>query len=131
MSVQVTIPFAYYHHHQYLFDCLSTFRYVSAFRFKDDDLKFLKARFPEWEDEFFQYLGRLDTKQVKIFAVAEGSFVFPREPLLRIEGPLLICQLLETSLLVLVNYASLVCTNAARHRLIAGPDKTLLEFGLR
>lgn len=40
-------------------------------------------------------------------------------------------QLLETTLLVLCNYASLLCTNAARHRLAAGPNKSLFEFGLR
>lgn len=46
-------------------------------------------------------------------------------------GPLMIVQLIETSMLTLVNYASLVATNAARHRLMAGEDAMLLEFGLR
>ena len=60
-----------------------------------------------------------------------GSVVFPRLPLMRIEGPVLKTQLVETTLLALVNYASLVATNAARFRSATGADKTLLEFGLR
>ncbi|XP_034386373.1 nicotinate phosphoribosyltransferase isoform X2 [Cyclopterus lumpus] len=54
-----------------------------------------------------------------------------RVPLMEVAGPLAVVQLLETSLLCLVNYASLVCSNAARFRLAAGPKRKLLEMGLR
>jgi nicotinate phosphoribosyltransferase len=62
--------------------------------------------------------------------VPEGSVVFPREPLLRLEGPILVLQLLETTLLCLVNFASLVATNAARCRQTVGSECELLECGL-
>jgi nicotinate phosphoribosyltransferase len=52
-------------------------------------------------------------------------------PLLRVEGPILKAQLLETSFLTLINYASLVTTNAARFRATSGANKTFHEFGLR
>jgi len=57
------------------------------------------------EDEFFQYLKNMNLKDLKLYAVREGSLVFPRIPIIRIEGPLIMVQLLETTLLVLVNFA--------------------------
>lgn len=83
------------------------------------------------DPDFFRDLALLDCSELKVFTQLEGSIVFPRVPLMRLEGPLIVVQLLETSLLTLVNYASLVATNAARHRMMAGPHATLLEFGLR
>lgn len=57
--------------------------------------------------------------------------MFPKVPLVRVEGPLPVCQLMETTLLTLINYASLVATNASRYRKAAGNEMQLLEFGLR
>ena len=57
------------------------------------------------EEDFFDYLQNLDVKDVTLLAIPEGSVVFPRVPLIRVEGPLIIVQLLETTLLTLVNYA--------------------------
>mmetsp|Transcript_1761 Transcript_1761/g.2019 ORF Transcript_1761/g.2019 Transcript_1761/m.2019 type:complete len:366 (-) Transcript_1761:1907-3004(-) len=104
--------------------------YVSNFCFTDSDIEFLKTRMNA-EEGFFQYLRELNCDSVTIYGVKEGSVVFPKVPILRVEGPLGICQLLETTLLNLTNFASLITTNAARMRLAAGPDKLLLEFGLR
>lgn len=85
-------------------------RYTASFGFSEADIKALKTKFPTWDVGFFDWLQTLDGSDVKLYAIDEGSVVFPRVPLIRIEGPLAICQLLETTLLVLVNYASLVGT---------------------
>ncbi|KAI5069348.1 hypothetical protein GOP47_0015649 [Adiantum capillus-veneris] len=107
-------------------------RFTATFHFENSDIDYLRTVLPPTcEEDFFAYLKSVDCSDVEIYAIPEGSVVFPRIPLMRVEGPLLIAQLLETALLNLVNYASLVTTNAARHRQVAGSDKMLLEFGLR
>ena len=63
-------------------------------------------------------------------AVPEGTVVFPHEPLLQVEGPLIEAQLLETAILNTLNYQTLIATKAARLRLACGDDN-LAEFGLR
>ncbi|XP_018571301.1 nicotinate phosphoribosyltransferase isoform X2 [Anoplophora glabripennis] len=109
-------------------ECL---KFLRKFHYSASDIKYLKETLPSSiEDEFYEYLKSVSAKHVRLFAIAEGSVVFPRVPLMRIEGPLIIVQLLETTLLTLVNYASLMATNAARYRIAAGSMK-LFEFGLR
>ncbi|XP_026988058.1 nicotinate phosphoribosyltransferase isoform X3 [Sagmatias obliquidens] len=110
-------------------DCV---RFVRAFRLTDADVQFLASVLPpDTDPAFFQHLRALDCSGVTVRALPEGSLAFPSVPLLQVSGPLLVVQLLETPLLCLVSYASLVATNAARLRLIAGPEKRLLELGLR
>ncbi|KAJ8610160.1 hypothetical protein CTAYLR_008729 [Chrysophaeum taylorii] len=106
-------------------------RFVANFRFTDADIVYLRKMLPEAEEGFFEWARHLDCRGLKIYAIREGTVVFPVEPLMRVHGPLAVAQLLETTLLNLVNYASLVCTNAARYRLTAGGDKKLFEFGTR
>ncbi|KAG5682952.1 hypothetical protein PVAND_012269 [Polypedilum vanderplanki] len=110
-------------------ECL---KFIKNFHYSAGDINYLKSVLPEGiEEEFFEYLGKLTAKDVTLYALDEGSVTFPRIPLMRLEGPLIIVQLLETTLLTLVNYASLMATNAARYRIVAGPVAKLLEFGLR
>ncbi|CCD83544.1 Nicotinate phosphoribosyltransferase [Caenorhabditis elegans] len=110
-------------------DCL---RFVENFKFSQSDIDYVKKILPEnAEPEFYEYLETLNGSHLTIEAVAEGSVVFPKVPLLTINGPLAMCQLIETSILNLVNYASLVATNAARFRQASGWKIQLLEFGLR
>jgi len=105
--------------------------FLHTYRISDTQLTYLKTLMPAADPEFFEWLAQIDCSKVKVYGFKEGSIVFPREPLLRVEGPIGICQLLETTLLCIVNYASLVATNAARMRVAVGPEKTLLEMGLR
>ncbi|CAH2050534.1 unnamed protein product, partial [Iphiclides podalirius] len=110
-------------------ECL---KFLENFHYSDSDIDYLVQTLPDnIEPEFFAYLKDLTCKDIKLSALEEGSVVFPRVPLLRIEGPLIIAQLLETTLLTLVNFASLMATNAARYRMVAGKNVSLLEFGLR
>ncbi|XP_023146418.2 LOW QUALITY PROTEIN: nicotinate phosphoribosyltransferase [Amphiprion ocellaris] len=112
-----------------LHDCLL---FLRSFRFSDEDVEFLRSVLPPATDPaFFQFLRGLDCSGVTVRSVPEGTVVFARVPLMEVAGPLAVVQLLETSLLCLVNYASLVCSNAARFRLAAGPRRRLLEMGLR
>ncbi|XP_029989095.1 nicotinate phosphoribosyltransferase [Sphaeramia orbicularis] len=112
-----------------LHDCLL---FLRSFRFTDQDVDFLRSVLPPATDPaFFEFLRGLDCSGVTLRSVPEGTVVFARVPLMEVAGPLAVVQLLETSLLCLVNYASLVCSNAARFRLAAGPRRRLLEMGLR
>ena len=70
------------------------------------DIEYLRKTLPSnVEEEFFTYLKNLSCEDITIHALQEGSIAFPRIPLMRIEGPLIVAQLLETTLLTLVNFA--------------------------
>lgn len=107
-------------------------KFIANFKFTEEEISFIRATLPPTcEDGFYDYLRGVDCSDVEVYAISEGSVVFPKVPLMRVEGPIAVAQLLETPFVNLINYASLVATNAARHRLVAGKSKMLLEFGLR
>ena len=108
--------------------------YCKNFTFKEADLNYLGTiKNPDgtvmFEDGFIQYLSALEFS-CDIDAVEEGEVVFPHMPLIRVVGPLIQCQLLETPLLNLVNFQTLVATKASRITLAAKGDP-VMEFGLR
>jgi nicotinate phosphoribosyltransferase len=100
--------------------------FISNFRFDEEDLAYLSSFF---EPAFIDYL-RTFRFTCDVDGVPEGTVMFSYEPLLRVEGPLIECQLLESPLLNLINFPTLIATKAARISLAAGGD-TLLEFGMR
>jgi nicotinate phosphoribosyltransferase len=108
--------------------------FLQAYRFDEEDLAFLATLTgndgqPLFERRFLDYLGTLRLS-CDVDAIPEGTVVFAQEPLVRVQGPLLQAQLLETPLLNVVNFHTLIATKAARVCL-AAQGEPVLEFGLR
>ncbi|MBF7095947.1 nicotinate phosphoribosyltransferase [Alkalibacter mobilis] len=103
--------------------------YLLDFGFEDDDIEMLKKNHPELTEKFLEYLR--DFKFTgELYAIPEGSIVFPHEPILRIKAPLIEGQIIETPLLSMINHQTLIATKAARIVQAAEGDP-VLEFGLR
>jgi len=112
----------------------SVIHYLNRFRFEASDLAYLETLLGNDEKPYFcrgflDYLADLRFTGC-VDAMAEGTIAFPQEPLIRIQGPLIQCQLLESPLLNLVNFPTLIATKAARICL-AAQGEPVLEFGLR
>lgn len=108
--------------------------YLERFKFDPSDLAYLSTLcgpdgHPYFDADFLDYLSKLAFTG-SIDAVPEGTVVFPYEPLIRIQGPLIECQLLESPLLDIINFPTLIATKAARICL-AAKGESILEFGLR
>ena len=108
--------------------------FLEHFRYSASDLAYLEKLEGSdgsalFEPAFLDYLSKFSLK-CDIDAMPEGTPVFPYEPLLRVQGPILHAQLLESPLLNIINFQSLVATKAARICWAARPDP-IVEFGLR
>ncbi len=108
--------------------------FLKNFRFDDSDLSYLGDLLgpdgvPYFSQDFLDYLSKLKFTG-HIDAVPEGTVVFPYEPILRVQGPLIECQLLESPLLNLINFPTLIATKSAR-MCLAAKGEPILEFGLR
>ena len=107
---------------------------VQGYKFSEEDIEYLASlQAPGggrmFNDAFLQYLSEFKLT-VDIDAVEEGTPVFPNEPLVRVTGPIMECQLIETPLLNCVNFETLIATKAARVCQAAG-SAPVAEFGLR
>ncbi len=102
--------------------------YLDTLRFTDGDIAHL-ASLGDFDHGFLEYLRTLKFTG-DLDAVPEGSVIFPHEPALRVIAPLDQCQLIESALLNIINFQSLIATKSARICLEAGYDN-VLEFGLR
>ena len=108
--------------------------FLSEFRFVDDDLVYLRTLCGQdgsrlFDEGFLEYLRELKL-ECDIDAVEEGRIVFPSTPLVRVRGPIIAAQLIETPLLNIINFETLIATKAARIS-IAARGEPVMEFGLR
>ncbi|KAL0240994.1 hypothetical protein GEMRC1_006230 [Eukaryota sp. GEM-RC1] len=105
--------------------------FLQDFKITPEEIEFLKSLLPHLQPEFFAYLSDLNMDPVKVYSLDSGTVCFGHQPLIRVEGPLGHCQLIETALLNLVNYPTLITTNASRFKLKVREPSKLIEMGLR
>jgi nicotinate phosphoribosyltransferase len=108
--------------------------YLVNFHFSEEDTAYLATVTgndgrPLFKKDFLEYLQNLEIA-CNIDAMPEGTVVFPHEPIVRVTGSLLQCQILESALLNMLNFQTLIATKAARVCLAAEGDP-VMEFGLR
>lgn len=102
--------------------------YIKNLRFTYEDIEYLRG-LSIFDEDFLTYLSSFHFSG-DIYAIPEGTVVFPKEPLLKVIAPIMEAQLIETSLLNIVNHQSLIATKAARVCYAANGDG-VMEFGLR
>ncbi len=102
--------------------------YIKNLRFSDDDISYLRS-LHIFEEDFLEYLSNFRFSG-DIYAIPEGTVVFPREPLIKVVAPIMEAQLVETAILTIINHQSLIATKAARVVYAAKGD-SIMEFGLR
>lgn len=102
--------------------------YLENLTFNDSDIAYLRG-LEVYPEGFLEYLQNFEFKAT-VRSAREGELVFANEPLIQVEGSLAHCQLVETALLNMVNFQTLIATKAARIKSVIGEDP-LLEFGTR
>ena len=102
--------------------------YIKNLHFDPEDIDYLRS-LHLFDERFFDYLKDFRFTG-ELYAVPEGTVVFPYEPLIRIKAPLFEAQLIETAMLNIVNHQTLIATKAARVCQAAAGD-LVMEFGLR
>ena len=103
--------------------------YIQDLHFSGEDIAYL-ASLKLFDDSFFQVLKDFRFTG-DLYAVPEGTPVFPSEPLIRIKAPIMQAQLIETALLTIINHQTLIATKASRVCYAAGENGSVMEFGLR
>lgn len=102
--------------------------YIKNLHFEEKDIEYLRS-LAIFEEDFLEYLSNFKFSG-DIYAIPEGTVVFPREPLIKVIAPIMEAQLVETAILNIINHQSLIATKAARVVYAAKGDG-VMEFGLR
>ncbi len=102
--------------------------YIKNLRFSEDDIEYLRS-LKVFEEDFLSYLKDFSFTG-DIYAVPEGTVVFPMEPIVKVIAPIMEAQLVETALLNIINHQSLIATKASRV-VYAAQGEPVMEFGLR
>ena len=102
--------------------------YIENLRFAEEDITYLRS-LGIFEEDFLEYLSNFKFTG-DIYAIPEGTVIFPREPMVKVIAPIMEAQLVETAILNILNHQSLIATKAARVCYAAQNDG-VMEFGLR
>lgn len=102
--------------------------YIKNIHFEKADIEYL-ASLNIFSEDFLEYLGGFRFTG-DIYAIEEGTVIFPKEPILKVIAPIMEAQLVETALLTILNHQCLIATRASRVCYAAGKDG-IMEFGLR
>ena len=106
----------------------SVVNYINAIHFSEEDIAYLRS-LKLFDESFLTYLSTFRFTG-ELYAMPEGTVVFPYEPLVRVRAPIMEAQLIETAILTFVNHQTLIATKASRICYSAQGD-SVLEFGLR
>lgn len=103
-------------------------KFLETLHFEDADIEFLRSK-KIFSEEFLQYLKDFEFS-CDVYAVPEGTPIYPNEPIVTVKGPAVQAQLLETMLLLLINHQSLIATKS--NRIVrAAQGRPVFEFGTR
>lgn len=103
-------------------------QYIEELSFTEKDIAYLRSR-KIFDEGFLEYLRTFKFSS-SIYAIKEGTPIFPNEPVLTVKGPIIECQLIETMLLLTINHQSLIATKTSRI-VSAAQGRAVLEFGSR
>lgn len=103
-------------------------QYIQELTFDEDEISFLRSK-KVFDESFLTYLSHFKFSS-DVYAMEEGTPIFPKEPILIIKGPIIECQLVETMILLTINHQSLIATKGSRI-VHAAQGRAVLEFGAR